>query len=314
MPVIGAPRSTRATRAVRTSPPAASAPATSAVPAVLSPEGEPDRVVLRVATLEPRPAPSRFAPPAPKDGMVRRSALVRQLTGSAVFPVVLLSAPAGYGKTTVLAQWAAVDPRPFAWLTVSAERNGAEQLHRDIDEAIAWLGRRAVGGASLLSSAPSPASNPGPVEDMLASAGEPFVLVVDDAQLITDPVARRLVDGLMIGVPGGSQVVISSRGAAPKCLSRLRADHRVLEITAPELAFDADEALAGLAAAGWHPGSPKAAQALVESARAGPRCCRSPARPPRESPSVAGRMSSVGIERSPNTCRPRCCPASTSPP
>ena len=227
MPVLGAPRATRATRAVRSSPPVASATAT------LSAGVEADRVVCRVAAIGPWPAPSRFAPPAPGVGMVRRSALVRKLTGSGVFPVVLLNAPAGYGKTTVLAQWAGADPRPFAWLTVDDDRNDAERLRRDIDEAI-------------------------------ASAGEPFVLVVDDSQLITDPAARRLIDGLLIGVPSGSQVVISTRGAAPNSLSRLRADHRVLEITAPELAFDAVEALAGFAAAGWRHGSPKAAQALVE--------------------------------------------------
>ncbi|HYN72742.1 MAG TPA: hypothetical protein VES60_09590 [Nakamurella sp.] len=259
MPVLGAPRATRATRAVRTSPPVVSAQAAATVTAALSPEGEADRVVCRVAALDPWPAPSSFAPPAPGDGMVRRSALVRQLTASGVFPVVLLRAPAGYGKTTVLAQWSAADPRPFAWLTVDEERNDAEQLHRDIGEAIASLRRRSPGGASL----PNPGEGES-VEDVLVSAPEPFVLVVDDAQLITDPAARRLVDGLMIGVPAGSQLVISTRGAAPTSLSRLRADHRVLEITAPELAFDADEALAGLAAAGWNPGSPKAAQALVE--------------------------------------------------
>src|SRR5664279_1389478 len=264
MPVLGAPRTTRAarfTRAVRTSPPVASAQPAAAVAAALPPGDETDRVVCRVAALDPRPAPSRFAPPAARDGMVPRSALVGQLTGSGTFPVVLLSAPAGYGKTTVLAQWAAADPRPFAWLTVDEERNDAEQLRREIDEAIGSLRRRSVGATSStnpgLDPGPNPVPNPvpnpgqdaGSVKDMLASVPEPFVLLVDDAQLITDPAARRLIDGLMIGVPVGSQVVISTRGAAPKSLSRLRADHRVLEITAPELAFDADEALAGLAAA-----------------------------------------------------------------
>ena len=289
MPVLGAPRTTRAarvTRAVRTSPPVASAQAAAAVAAALPPGDETEPVVCRVAALDPRPAPSRFAPPAARDGMVPRSALVGQLTGSGVFPVVLLSAPAGYGKTTVLAQWAAADPRPFAWLTVDEERNDAEQLRREIDGAIASLRRRSMGATSStnpgLDPGPNPVPNPvpnsvpdpgqdaGSVKDMLASVPEPFVLVVDDAQLITDPAARRLVDGMMIGVPVGSQVVISTRGAAPKSLSRLRADHRVLEITAPELAFDADEALAGLAAAGWNPASPKAAQALVEACEGWP--------------------------------------------
>src|SRR5664279_4942961 len=202
MPVLGAPRTTRAarvTRAVRTSPPVASAQPAAAVAAALPPGDETDRVVCRVAALDPRPAPSRFAPPAPRDGMVRRSALVRQLTGSGVFPVMLLNAPAGYGKTTVLAQWAAADPRPFAWLTVDEERNDAEQSHREIDEAIASLRRRSMGATStnpgldpgqnsLPNSGPNSWPNPGldagSVKDMLASVPAPFVLVMDDAQLI----------------------------------------------------------------------------------------------------------------------------------
>ena len=193
--------------------------------------------------------------------MVRRSALIHQLVGSRVFPVVLLTAPAGYGKTTVLAQWAAADPRLFAWLTVDEAHNDAQQLHRDLDEAIASLRRRSPGGAP-----PATTSSEVPVslDDTLSAAPTPFVLVLDDAQLITDPGARRLVERLMTGVPAGSQLVISSRGAVPQSLSRLRADHRVLEITAPEMAFDAQEALAVLAANGWNAGPSKAAQALVE--------------------------------------------------
>jgi len=193
--------------------------------------------------------------------MVRRSALIHQLVGSRLFPVVLLTAPAGYGKTTVLAQWAAADPRLFAWLTVDEAHNDAQRLHRDLDEAIASLRRRSPGGAP-----PATTSSEVPVslDDTLSAAPTPFVLVLDDAQLITDPGARRLVERLMTGVPAGSQLVISSRGAVPQSLSRLRADHRVLEITAPELAFDAQEALAVLAANGWSAGPSKAAQALVE--------------------------------------------------
>ena len=73
--------------------------------------------------------------------MVRRSALVGQLMGSWCSLSCVLNAPAGYGKTTVLAQWRR-RPRPFAWLTVDDTRNDTEQLHREIDEAIAALRRR----------------------------------------------------------------------------------------------------------------------------------------------------------------------------
>src|SRR5881394_4245541 len=55
--------------------------------------------------------------PVPRSGMVSRAGLVNRLRGSAS-PVVTIAAPAGYGKTMLVAQWAQRDGRPFAWISV----------------------------------------------------------------------------------------------------------------------------------------------------------------------------------------------------
>src|SRR5215216_7253109 len=56
-------------------------------------------------------------------GTVPRPRLTRRLASAKSLPLILVSAPAGYGKTTLLREWAANDERPFAWLTLGAEDN-----------------------------------------------------------------------------------------------------------------------------------------------------------------------------------------------
>src|SRR4051812_41243053 len=63
-----------------------------------------------------RGPPPQPPPPPPRPGSVPRPPLVRRLLAGAASAVAVLVAPAGYGKTTLLAEWEASDPRPFVWL------------------------------------------------------------------------------------------------------------------------------------------------------------------------------------------------------
>ena len=65
---------------------------------------------------------AKLRPPTLRQGLITRPALVNRLRREAP-PVVSVVAPAGYGKTTLVAQWAAVEPRPVAWLTIDARDN-----------------------------------------------------------------------------------------------------------------------------------------------------------------------------------------------
>src|SRR5689334_753116 len=73
-------------------------------------------------------ASSKLRLPAPRRGTVLRSALVEQLVGGGRRSVVSIVAPAGYGKTTLLSQWAERDDRPFAWVSVDEWDNDAKLL------------------------------------------------------------------------------------------------------------------------------------------------------------------------------------------
>ena len=69
-------------------------------------------------------------------GTVSRTALVNRLRAAGAFPTVVVVAPAGYGKTTVLAQWATKDARPFAWLSIDERDNDPVVLLRHLAAAL----------------------------------------------------------------------------------------------------------------------------------------------------------------------------------
>ena len=81
--------------------------------------------------------PSRLAPPSPHVSAVKRTKLVARLCKAQAVPVIAIVALAGYGKTTLLAQWAAQYRRPFAWLAFDWRCNDPAILFSHLAAAIA---------------------------------------------------------------------------------------------------------------------------------------------------------------------------------
>ena len=79
---------------------------------------------------------SKVTVPQVRRDSVSRTALVNRLRAGGAFPLVVLVAPAGYGKTTLLAQWAAKDARPFAWLSLDERDNDPLVLLRHLTAAL----------------------------------------------------------------------------------------------------------------------------------------------------------------------------------
>jgi LuxR family maltose regulon positive regulatory protein len=75
-----------------------------------------------------RIAASKLAAPPSRKDIVERPELLASLRGSAHAPVVLISAPAGYGKTTLLSLWRESDERPFAWVSLEPGDNDPVSL------------------------------------------------------------------------------------------------------------------------------------------------------------------------------------------
>ena len=196
--------------------------------------------------------PSKLAIPAQRRGSLRRTPLVSRLRATSEARYVSIAAPAGYGKTTLLAQWAAKDARPFAWVSlddadndpvvllsyIAAALNAAEPVDRRVFRGVA------AGGTALWSTAVPRLGS------AIASVTAPVVIVLDDVHLLTDERSLDAVDALALHVPPGSLLVFAGRGEAALSLARYRAKGELLEIGPAELALTDSEAGALLAQAG----------------------------------------------------------------
>jgi len=174
---------------------------------------------------------------------VPRRALIDRLTDDVTATVVLLSGPAGAGKTTLSHQWAAYDPRPHHLVRLATHLDDPTALGDAVVTALEAIGPaepHARDSVTSLEPAFSSVVLPG-LATIAASRATPYVLVLDDVHLLRHPDCVRLVRTLADAVPVGSALGLLSRESAPAWLARLRAGGRLLEVTTEDLAFDADE-------------------------------------------------------------------------
>lgn len=192
----------------------------------------------RVAAL---PA-SGYVRPARRPGVFERPVLVDRLARAEDIQVAVVSAPAGYGKTTILALWDDADARPFAWVHLTPADDDPAHLLRHIALAL-----------DVLEPVPREvASNLGPGrpvdDDMLPSLGRwlqarpPLVLVLDDAHHLTSAETCRRVERLAAYLPERSQVALAGRSVGAFRLARLRLSGEVVAVGANDLAMSPEEA------------------------------------------------------------------------
>jgi len=174
--------------------------------------------------------------------------------------LTVVCAPAGFGKTALLADWTRRGGRTVAWLSLDTADNDAVRFWRHAAAAIGMAGP-GTQPAELLRSPCSPQAVVATLVNELAAAPGEVTLVLDDYHLIeSQPVHRSL--GLLLGhLPAGLRLVVASRSDPPLPLARLRARGQLTEIRAAELRFTREEAAALLRTA--------AGRDLPESAVAG---------------------------------------------
>jgi len=191
---------------------------------------------------------AKTAIPPTRRGIVARDAVLARLLDSAPLRIVGLTAPAGYGKSTLLSQWSAVDPRAFAWLTLDERDNDPVLLLRYV---LAALERGGVQAAANAASSPPLRAWTSLLPDVAAALSvrePPYVLVLDDVHLLTGASLDAL-GALVHSVPAGSQIVLSGRGGDPRIVARHRALGQLFELTTADLALTRAEAVALLEAA-----------------------------------------------------------------
>jgi LuxR family maltose regulon positive regulatory protein len=185
---------------------------------------------------------AKFTVPRPRPGAVSHADLVRAARSSDC-RLVAVTAPAGYGKSTFLAEWGAAEHRRVAW--VSLDRF-------DGDPAVLLLSLASAYRRAGLADGDLTAGVAGPGVSVLGRAAPrlaaeiraspvPFVLMLDDVHELRSPGCHDVLGMLISAIPRGSQLVTASRSEQPH-LPRLRACGAVLEFEAGQLALDADGA------------------------------------------------------------------------
>lgn len=212
----------------------------------------------RTATAH-RPAPglelplleSKLQPGQRLPWAVPRTALVNRLRASDA-PIVALIAPAGFGKTTLLAQWAERDARPHAWLSIDEQDNDPAVFVRYVAAA---LDRAVDVEPQLLEplAAPDARSWPSTLAQLaaaLSSACTPMIFVLDGVDVLESRGAVQAVSVLADHLPEGSALALSCRSESQLPIARFRAAGRLFELHPHELAMRSHRARELLRSAG----------------------------------------------------------------
>jgi LuxR family maltose regulon positive regulatory protein len=199
--------------------------------------------------IQSRPSTADAASRAPRT--VVRERLIRELSQACDIPVALIVAPAGYGKTTLLSQWARRDSRPFALVALRTADDDPGHLLESIaralsdivlveDEVFVALSRPGRSDIATVLSALAPS---------LAGCG-PFVLALDDVGVLAAPDALAALAAVADHLPDGSQLALAARSDPELPIGRWRAQRRLLELRSRDLAMTRREAAALLGANG----------------------------------------------------------------
>jgi LuxR family maltose regulon positive regulatory protein len=188
---------------------------------------------------------TKLRPPLTRPGLIARPRLSEQVARGLRGPLTLVTAPAGSGKTTLVAACIADQDRRVAWLTLDSHDNRdgrfLSYLVAALQEADRAIGTEA---ARLLASAQyvSPEVILTSLVNDLDGAGGETVLVLDNYQFAASPAIHESVAFLLEHCPQTCHLVIATRSEPPLPLARLRARGQVVELRAADLAFTEAEA------------------------------------------------------------------------
>src|SRR6266498_3082911 len=190
---------------------------------------------------------TKFGIPRIRRDLLARSHLVSRLEEATRRELVLVSTPAGFGKTTLLAGWAQSTERSVAWLSLDGDDNDPVRFWRYIIAAVdrvhKGIGERTL---SLFNALAQPTSNAvvtALINELAVRPGE-LVLILDNYHLIESQAVHDSLTFLLDHLSPGMHVVISSRSDPPIPLARFRARGQLAELRAADLRFTLEEAAA----------------------------------------------------------------------
>ena len=194
---------------------------------------------------------SKLHVPARRPGAVARPRLNERLSGAARSALTVISAPAGFGKTTLLTEWLAADSAgggSVAWVSLDQRDNEPTLFWTYVVAALQSAAEGVGAGALSLLQSPQPSTDAALavlLNDLHATPDD-IVLVLDDYHLIE---AREIHEGmafLLEHLPPQLHLVLATRADPALPLARLRARGELVEVRAADLRFTAEEAAAYL--------------------------------------------------------------------
>lgn len=189
--------------------------------------------------------------PGTPEGVVARTAIVKSLLGTRGGDLVTVQAPAGYGKTTAVAQWDDADPRPFAWLRL--DPLDEDPIHLLLHIAAAVDRVRPLNPAALRylrGPGRDPLTQLVPALVEALEDCEPLVVVVDDVHELSASPARAALAALIAEGPATLTAVLVGRSTPAVPLARRRLGGGLVEIGIAELTLSEDEATQAFTAVG----------------------------------------------------------------
>ena len=210
---------------------------------------------------------TKFLPPRQNATWLPRSSLLKRMKALQGRRVLLISAPAGFGKTTLLSLYLTQWDGYVAWFQIDARDNDPSIFLSHLNEALRQAYARKQGEqqpdfsratASLLSNLEA---HPATFEQVLGVllnelfevVTEPWMLVLEDYHLVTNPQIHQMVDYIILNAPPDMQIVLSSRTTPPLRLARLRAQGLLAELHGHDLRFTWEEIRAWFQSEGMPP-------------------------------------------------------------
>jgi LuxR family maltose regulon positive regulatory protein len=192
---------------------------------------------------------SKFHLPGVRPGIVVRTALVERLAATRV-PVITVAAPPGYGKTTLMSQWAERIGSRVAWLSCDDGDNDPVVLLSALAVALDRIGRVDPAIFSALASSGADIIMVPRFVSAVASVQPPVTVLLDQAEAVTNRHCLNTIAEFALRLPPGWQLGLASRTAVPLPTARLRAQGGILEVTADDLSMGPREADSLLKGAG----------------------------------------------------------------
>ncbi|MGI9646471.1 MAG: hypothetical protein ACR2O6_14290, partial [Ilumatobacteraceae bacterium] len=182
--------------------------------------------------------------PRPPDDAVVRGRLLATLDHGLDLPATLVCAPAGFGKSIIVSQWAETIDRPVAWLSLHAAIGDPRWFLMHLSEAVRRIAPGALDVVSQMTAAPELPAIHAVITELsneLDELAKPIVVVLDDYHHVTSPEVHEVVSELIRHPAESVHFVIISRHEPALPIGALRLRGQLAELRMADLAFTSDE-------------------------------------------------------------------------